>query len=432
MNPRKIKVYEILKNVGSMIETVPSERAEGNILVIGEEITPWSTDSVAEEGLEHNLEVINSKYDVRTTRSIDTPRKLLRPAVLRIKRLAYNEIKAAFDPILEKQVTFNASVVRCINNICKQTDAISTQLDRFSRSEQRLTQLEHAIEAIRSKQDRTHTVSEPMISVSRSEQVSEAIRQLSDTDFVALAYEYLLGRAPGQPELSEAVAYLKNGGSRTTFIESMLKSSEFWRKAVPTNFRITTEREVEIPWCLARIGDAKRVLDVGCAESDYLDKLSHLELYGVDVRNPVLKLPRNFTFLKCDITRNPFTSGFFDLVICISTLEHIGLRAYGQKDFPDGDLSTLNAMMDSLRSGGRLLLSVPYGRLENHGWLRVYDEGSWAKLKDNKTILEEAFFKYDNGHYSSCSPTDLIDVRYIDPDSPLGKAGGLVCAEIRK
>jgi hypothetical protein len=67
---------------------------------------------------------------------------------------------------------------------------------------------------------------------------------------------------------------------------------------------------------------------VGCSNSFLSHELiAHdLHVYGVDIRPYLQKHPSLF-FIRADIVNMPFRNNF-DLVIAVSTIEHIGLGAY--------------------------------------------------------------------------------------------------------
>ena len=95
----------------------------------------------------------------------------------------------------------------------------------------------------------------------------------------------------------------------------------------------TTERSVEVPWALSCIGDAHSVLDVGYAyaEGVYLEKITNMnipELHGVDASPPLVRTIKYWKkIIKCqaDIRNElPYPDNYFDVILCISTIEHIG------------------------------------------------------------------------------------------------------------
>ena len=194
-----------------------------------------------------------------------------------------------------------------------------------------------------------------------------------------------------------------------------------------------SERVVEVPWVLRHLKKGQRTVDVGCAENAYLGRLFRRVgfLYGI-VTRPCPFRHRRFRFRWANIARRtPFRSGFFKQIVCISTLKHIGLKAYGNPPFPQGDLHALRQMYRLLAPDGRLLLTIPFGQREFHGWFKVYDSKQWDRLL-NKTqfkIREEACFKYVRSqvHYWPCRRQDLQSVGYGK-----NRAHGVLCTVLVK
>lgn len=155
--------------------------------------------------------------------------------------------------------------------------------------------------------------------------------------------------------------------------------------------RALTERTVEIPWALARYRGEQRVLDVGSAwteEEEYLKGLAALgaaQLVGVDAALPPRgQLP--FELVQADVRQLPFAGSSFELVFCISTLEHIGFdnSVYGlsaERD-PAGMAKALRELRRVLTVDGRLLVTVPCGELEDHGWFLQQPPDYWLALFD--------------------------------------------------
>jgi hypothetical protein len=81
-----------------------------------------------------------------------------------------------------------------------------------------------------------------------------------------------------------------------------------------------------------------------------------------------------------DLRRLPYRDEWFSTVMCLSTIEHVGLdnRIYGAAAEGASDptreaLRALAELQRVLRRGGTLLLSVPFGRSANRGWFRIFD-----------------------------------------------------------
>jgi O-antigen chain-terminating methyltransferase len=85
-----------------------------------------------------------------------------------------------------------------------------------------------------------------------------------------------------------------------------------------------------------------------------------------------------------DVRALPFPSASFELVICVSTLEHVGRdnRVYGLADerSESGIVEALVELGRVLVPGGRILITVPCGEVEDHGWFVQLREEDWRKV----------------------------------------------------
>lgn len=153
-----------------------------------------------------------------------------------------------------------------------------------------------------------------------------------------------------------------------------------------------SERVVEFPWVLGQ-APAGRVLDAGSAlnHRHVLDRL----LPRVEELHIVTLAPEDQAFtelgvsyLYADLRDLPLRDGAYDTIVSISTLEHVGMdnTAYGAKGAsaaPDARAELRRAVGELRRllaPGGRLLVTVPYGRREDHGWLRHFDSADLDDL----------------------------------------------------
>ena len=200
-----------------------------------------------------------------------------------------------------------------------------------------------------------------------------------------------------------------------------------------------TERCIEIPWTISCYRGEKKVLDIGYANAEerYLKELSALnipKLYGIDI---VEKDINGIITIRGDIrkTNLPYNI-FFDLVFCVSTIEHIGRdnTVYDKKYYENDDLGDLKAIKEIHRitkKGGRIVLTAPYGKFHDYGWFIQYDDGRWNELirASKCKQLREDFFIYKNGWYNS-NKHELKDILYGDNDAPA--AAGLVCVLLEK
>jgi ubiquinone/menaquinone biosynthesis C-methylase UbiE len=116
------------------------------------------------------------------------------------------------------------------------------------------------------------------------------------------------------------------------------------------------------------------VLDLGCAESTNAIELASFgyRVEGVDLR-PLPVLHPAFAMIRADVTRLPFADQTFDAVVSLSTIEHVGLDWYGPISERPTDHQAIQEARRVLRPGGRLILTVPFGRPVMTPVQRVYD-----------------------------------------------------------
>lgn len=186
-----------------------------------------------------------------------------------------------------------------------------------------------------------------------------------------------------------------------------------------------SERAAEIPWAIANtVGP---VLDVGCAESTYLDNLAG-PVDGIDVREPKRTMAALRRFYRGDICTFPLPRSYAT-VLAVSTIEHIGLacKAYGTvADDADGDRHALEGCLAATAPGGQVLVSVPFGKPGHHGWFRQYDLDGLGRLFDGYDATIEIRVAADWE-----APAAVADVD-VDYDFRCGSAGAVALVTVRK
>lgn len=196
------------------------------------------------------------------------------------------------------------------------------------------------------------------------------------------------------------------------------------------------ERAIEIPWCLARYDGEGRVLDLGYAfaEPAYLAGLTGLdadELVGVDLAEADVPGLRPVV---ADVRELPFTDGSFDLVLCVSTLEHVGRdNAVYAVDAPrdeSGDEAALRELHRVLADDGRLLVSVPTGEQDDQGWQVQRPPDDWIGLFERCGFLvfEDELYLHGEDGWRSATPAEVRGAAY-GAGGP--GAGALLLAELR-
>lgn len=184
------------------------------------------------------------------------------------------------------------------------------------------------------------------------------------------------------------------------------------------------ERVVEYPWLLSQ-GLGGRMLDAGSAlnHEHVIDRV----VSTVDELHIVTLEPeeRAFTqsrvsYVYSDLRSLPYRDGYFDLVVCLSTLEHVGMdnERYGviEPRAEDPASEMRRAIGELVRvCSRRLLISVPYGQRADHGWFRQFDRADVEAMVD--AVSGEAsttVFRYYAEGWQISDLTSAAAVKYRD------------------
>lgn len=211
------------------------------------------------------------------------------------------------------------------------------------------------------------------------------------------------------------------------------------------------ERIVEYPWLFSRLQAANlRSLDAGSA-------LNHAPIVKL-----LLELKRNLTIITLapenqafwkdgisyqygDLREIPFQDAYFDEIISISTLEHIGWsnEIYGTANDQKRTGTVLNAALELwrvLKVSGSLYITVPYGlsqdiMVNNQIFAKQFDAVMLANLLDcfPSADIETVFYKYTAAGWQISTQSDCDGLSYYNVhlgkpfDSDVAAAARAVC-----
>ena len=149
---------------------------------------------------------------------------------------------------------------------------------------------------------------------------------------------------------------------------------------------VFSEQTLEYPLLYQAIEPGvKTILDFGSVENILPMVLCSLgyQVTGLDFLPYPFQHP-NFRFIQHDIMTWGPKEDAFDMVISISTMEHVGLGYSGDPLQQDGgDKIAAGKLWKSLRKGGKLYVTLPAGKPHEQRGYRTYNEARIRQLFPN-------------------------------------------------
>lgn len=194
---------------------------------------------------------------------------------------------------------------------------------------------------------------------------------------------------------------------------------------------LVNERIVEVPFAHRHLPYPfeGKVLDVGSRESQMSFELASLgfETWALDIREARVQFP-GVRHLRADIRSAPLKSKSFDIAVALSTLEHIGLAAYGDVSRDEqGDFHALQEIHRVLKFGAKLMLTVPFGVRGRAESYRVYDHDAllgWLARCGFEIEIEDYWLQQGMRWY----PVHWSDAETMDSTTQGAKAVACVVA----
>jgi hypothetical protein len=195
-----------------------------------------------------------------------------------------------------------------------------------------------------------------------------------------------------------------------------------------------TERVVEIPWVLRSLRSHANahVLDIGTAFSPMVYKrLLVRQPQSIEVvdlaETDHLGLPCHVA----DVRSLPFVADGFDIAICVSTLEHVGMdnTNYNVASGGGGDVQALRELG---RVARMVLVTVPAGDDANMGWQRQYAPMTFRRVVEEAGLAVKRLEVFAHDRTTGWGPVaeDSVKGRAYGQDTPA--AAAIVCAELAR
>lgn len=194
--------------------------------------------------------------------------------------------------------------------------------------------------------------------------------------------------------------------------------------------RYIDERVVEYPWVFANLPkNPGKILDAGSAlNHQFLIERAPLR----DAELTIMTLApekrcfwdQSISYVFGDLRKLFFAEAVYDVVISVSTIEHIGLDNTllytGDESKKESDalgfLSAVSEFKRVLKPGGQCLITVPFGRPGVHGWYQVFDAHLVNKVVDvfGPSEFSIDYFGYFYDGWRQTESTEIKDVQFYD------------------
>lgn len=157
-----------------------------------------------------------------------------------------------------------------------------------------------------------------------------------------------------------------------------------------------SERDAEYDFAYRHVtGRGLHIIDIGGCDSLLpliLARKGH-RVTVYDFRLYPEKHP-NLAVIRGDFLRNNLPANSFDIVMLISTIEHIGMGAYGAPEYPEADVKVMEEVNRILKEDGRAILTVPFDAREKviPGFEKWYTPDRLKRLFQGWYILDAEFW----------------------------------------
>ncbi len=132
---------------------------------------------------------------------------------------------------------------------------------------------------------------------------------------------------------------------------------------------------------------------------------------------------KGISYLYDDLRDVPIRDDYYDTIVCLSTLEHVGYdNSFYKKDKAareqraDDFVLAIQTLRRILKPGGSLLLSVPFGAYRQFGTFQQFDQDLLVRAiaafgKARK--VTQTFYRYDVNGWQVASAADCAASEYV-------------------
>ena len=246
-------------------------------------------------------------------------------------------------------------------------------------------------------------------------------------DWIKISYYKLRGRRPWSRGYSNfKFEYIREAISNQKVMKRFKN-----RQSLPQGYGYRLDvRVVEHPWVLSRIPHRKgNLLDAG-SSLNYKDILEFPSLNNKKIAiinlNPESNCfwHKGISYIFGDIRNLLFQDDSFDYITCISVLQHIGMDntvfyvkdlRYKEEKIFDFE-KAISELRRVLKKGGKLFITVPFGKYQNLGRLQQFDSHRLSRIIDVFKPQEHhiTYYRYTKEGWNISSEESCRDAEYFD------------------
>jgi SAM-dependent methyltransferase len=216
-------------------------------------------------------------------------------------------------------------------------------------------------------------------------------------------------------------SYINNNALLTNFKEN---------SPLPLNYGFgVDERIVEYPWLISNINeDPQNLLDAGSA-LNFEKIISHKQFIKKKITITNLNPEHNCFWKKrvsyCfyDLRNLPFKEDSFDIITCLSTLEHVGMdneKIYKNNEYKENKkedyLKAVIELKRILKPDGKLLITLPYGQYQNLEFFQQFENKMIQKILNEFPNQQHklTYYKYSQEGWNLSTEKECSNEKYFD------------------
>ena len=206
------------------------------------------------------------------------------------------------------------------------------------------------------------------------------------------------------------------------------------------------ERCVELPWSVSHLlAGEEKVFDAGSSFNHSF--VLNQEIFKEKEVSIMTLAPENDNFLEKrisyfygDLRKVPIVDNYFDKILCVSTLEHIGFNNINYskvekfREFKKDDyLKTVRELVRVLKIGGSLFVTVPYGKYTDFGWFQQFDQdklSTMLNIFDKIGVSRVVFYKYLNSGWKLSDRIECSECVYVKNDYNIESDGAVAARAV--